>query len=996
MVPISYAASIPTFTIISGSVTIDGLPAPIGTTIQAFIIGDADPLFPDGFVTLTSSGTYSLIVTGDYFLDTGKQITFKVNGAPAGEIAVFSNMGMITVDLNVGSCPDADSDGYSPNGGLCGLVDCNDNNSDINPSRTETCNGVDDNCNSNVDENQGGCSGDTPFCSSAGCVQCAANSDCSDGVDCTDDICASNQCQHTANDNNCVDREAIGSCTNNPDNNQYTWDYAPKVEGVCDPVLDCQLGDYDFTHSCDNEACEAQCEAANDCIDKCTGESHKLYEFLGCNGCSCSYKTTGAVCVKGRCGAECTPATQTIDCVCTEQDYCDGTTLVQYNDYSTCGTSGAQGCLCQPCAPTRIDNAPQCEIACDESSDCNDDNDCTDDLCINPGTQQSECQHNNNAAQCDDGNACTTNDQCSNGTCQASQISCDDGNICTDDSCNPLTGCSNQFNTAPCSDGLFCTINDVCSQGTCSGVANSCSDSIGCTVDSCNENTDSCSNSANDMLCDNGAWCDGSEKCNAVLGCMPGTANCNDNVDCTVDLCDESEDECAHTPDNNLCSDRQGVEGCSYDNNPYTYDIAPKVEGVCDPILDCQLADYQFTYACDVSNCQAECDSSHICPNTQCTNIDGCYNNIYIDYTDAVNTCKIDCTCEVNTCTQTTEVDNDLDGYSVSCGDCDDTNAAKNSGLSESCDGIDNDCDGSIDEEFAELGNSCTISTGVCSNTGVYVCNQEKTGVTCNAEPITLYEETCDGIDNNCDGNVDEKFERLGQACFAGIGECKTDGTFVCSQDGLSDICSAEPELPRDEICDGLDNDCDNQIDESLTTAYYQDLDEDGFGNPLVFQVLCSMPLGYTLNSDDCNDNDALIKPGAIESCNQIDDDCNGAIDDGLDADNDEISDCNDNCLMLFNPDQLNSDGDLVGNPCDNDDDNDNITDNLDFYPTIPTSHREDVNGDNNVDIVDMMLIRQVFKSEPGDPNWNILYDLNGDGRISMIDLVMARGAFTD
>ena len=84
------------------------------------------------------------------------------------------------------------------------------------------------------------------------------------------------------------------------------------------------------------------------------------------------------------------------------------------------------------------------------------------------------------------------------------------------------------------------------------------------------------------------------------------------------------------------------------------------------------------------------------------------------------------------------------------------------------------------------------------------------------------------------------------------------------------------------EICDMTDNDCDGQSDEDGLTTWFQDGDADGFGNPAMSMQACGKPAGYVTTSDDCNDTNSAVHPGAAEMCDGIDNNCNLLVDDNV------------------------------------------------------------------------------------------------------------------
>lgn len=158
--------------------------------------------------------------------------------------------------------------------------------------------------------------------------------------------------------------------------------------------------------------------------------------------------------------------------------------------------------------------------------------------------------------------------------------------------------------------------------------------------------------------------------------------------------------------------------------------------------------------------------------------------------------------------------------------------------------------------------------------------------------------EICDGIDNDCNQVVDDDYALGGQIYFldrdgdgAGVWElaqvrCVAPVGYV---DNADDCMDDDPQVypGATEFCDKVDQDCNGIIDDDPADGlpYYPDLDEDGFGSIEAVQLSCELVSGLITVGGDCDDYNALINPLATETCNLIDDDCNGIIDDASSED---------------------------------------------------------------------------------------------------------------
>ncbi len=145
----------------------------------------------------------------------------------------------------------------------------------------------------------------------------------------------------------------------------------------------------------------------------------------------------------------------------------------------------------------------------------------------------------------------------------------------------------------------------------------------------------------------------------------------------------------------------------------------------------------------------------------------------------------------------------------------------------ELCNDLDDDCDGRKDEDFVQKGKTCVVGLGICRRTGKYLCASNGKGVICSAKAGRPQKETCNKKDDDCDGQIDEGCLCTNgetRTCYTGLstsrrkGICK-DGKQTCVN-GRWGSCVGQV-LPQKESCNGKDDDCDGQVDEYLMQSCY-------------------------------------------------------------------------------------------------------------------------------------------------------------------------------
>ena len=673
-----------------------------------------------------------------------------------------------------------------------GLTDC-----DASIPDADICNGLDDDCDGEVDEET--CNDDNP------CTEDLCNGP--DG--CTNDNLSGTECMDqdpcTMADH-CDDGECVGTpvvcddgnlCTDDVCGDSGGCEFAPN-QVDCDDGDPCTVADECTNSECSGYQVDCQCQSNDDCLaledgDLCNGTLFCDDEALPYQCAVVAESVVTCPIPEGLdspcLAASCNPA----DGQCSQVPAHEG---LACDDGNACTLGDAcEGGICAGVTP----------------ANCNDGNPCTDDAC----DADSGCTHTDNLLACDDDDVCSVGDQCLDGVCGAGSeaLGCDDGNPCTLDSCDAAAGCGHVPQDGLCDDENECTLNDHCQAGQCvfDGLL-VCDDGNPCTADTC-DGSQGCIVANQEGACSDGNACTLNDVCKDGK-CIPGPApDCNDYNPCTDDFC--AAGQCQHVPNDAVCDD---------DGNPCTDDFC--AGGQCQH--DANIADCDDDNACTSGDhCQdgickplqvVDCDDDNFCTTDSCDLVDGCVYTFNTAPCDDGDKCTGGEACDTGVCTG---------GQQVVCTDnnpCTDDACAPDTG-----------CIFTHNQAPCSDGNVCTLDDfcqqGQCAPGEVPLdCNDNNPCTDDSCHPVT----GCAQIPNNIqceDGDACTESDQCSESvCQSGDAVVCDDSLFCNGEESCAPesgcVAGVPPDLD-DQVGCTIDE-CDEELDQP-THAIDHTLCPDGF-----------------------------------------------------------------------------------------------------------------------------------------------------------------------
>ena len=671
---------------------------------------------------------------------------------------------------------------------------------------------------------------------------CASDPDCDDGDACNGlEVCVEHACATgTAVDCN----DAVACTTDSCDSASGACNHAPddahcSAGLVCDPVDDCTA--------------PLACAVDADCDD-----------HVFCNGVETCEPAFG--CRRGT-----TPACD--DLLGCTVDTCDATAdaCAHTNDSARCDDSLACNGVeaCDPANP--IADGDGCVFGA--SPVCDDGIPCTVDGCSEAA---GGCAVTTDDTVCSDGVFCNGEERCdATAGCGAGVApTCADAIGCTNGRCDATTdACVQDPDNAFCQDGLVCNGVEHCDvtgttpgRGCAAGAPMDCSDGLTCTTDSCAE-PGTCAHGGSDADGDGfqAVGCATGADCNDLVAAIhPGAAELCDGLDndCTGVTDDGAGMQCALGSGARVCTTACGSAGTQACNGACRLGPCVAATETCNDCdddgngaIDDGLACRRGTSAsCSTScgtagsrTCAADCSGFSACvaPVETCNDCDDNGNGLVDDGLACRRGTGASCTTSCGT-TGSHICSVDCSGY----GTC--------RAATETCNGCDDDADGTIDNGFACRLGQTTACTTLCGTAGVRTCAGD-----CSGYGACVATEVCNGCDDNGNGTIDEGFTCAAGAARGCSTACGTTGTQACTAS-----CGGYGSCTAAEACNNCDDDADGSIDEDFACRQ----------GATTACTVCGNA-GVRTCTATCSGFGSCT---ATEVCNGCDDNANGVIDDGF------------------------------------------------------------------------------------------------------------------